>query len=56
MPGKPAALCAVCGKPITKAADAVVTHGSIVHRKCAERPRTAGTDGAGMPWLWLDAA
>ena len=37
--GKPAAACAVCGKPILKAADAQVIRGHMVHRACAERAR-----------------
>ena len=34
MERKPAAVCAVCRKPISKAADAQVIGGNIVHKEC----------------------
>ena len=42
MASTPAAICAVCRRPITKAADATVTAGRIVHvvRKASHRSRS----------------
>jgi hypothetical protein len=34
---RPSAVCAICRKPIAKAADAVVTHSQVVHRACIAR-------------------
>jgi len=33
-PVKPAAVCSICKKAILNAADAAISHGRMIHKKC----------------------